>query len=168
MENERQHLEKMVNERQALDEKVDELVKTLDRLEDEWIEYERRISLMMVCKLTDPRHPFTDWELTFLHTENEQRRFRAVMTALQNRLEGNETPAVDQMKFDAIPKDVLYAASKPSRTEVVDILKQMGRLDDAGLVEVMNAVKTEIDVDSEFGVLADFVLGGVHFNAGPT
>lgn len=151
--------DEMVGDSQTLEEKVDELVQTIHRLEDELTVYQRRISLMMVCKLTDPRHPYTDWELIHLHTENEQKRFRAVMTALQNRLEGKMTPVEEQIDVGVVPTEVLYARSTPSLSEVVDILKNVGRQTDASLIEVMNALT--IEFESEFGVLAHFVLDGV-------
>jgi hypothetical protein len=156
----------MDNERQTLEEKVDELTKTLDRLEDECLHYQMAISRMTTCKLTDPRHPFTDWELFYLQNEDAQKKFRAVMKTLQNRLEGKETPIAEQTEVDGIPKEVLYGASKPSYLEIVDTLKRVGRQDNTGLIEVMKAIKDEYEVDLEFGVLADFVLEGVHLSGG--
>jgi hypothetical protein len=85
------------------------------------------------------------------------------MKALQNRLEGKETPVAEQVEIDNISKDVLYAFSKPSLAEAVDLLKKTGNADEASLVEVMQAVKDEFAVDTEFGVLARFVLDGVRF-----
>jgi hypothetical protein len=151
----------MDNEQQELEEKIDELTKTLDRMEDEWSEFQTIISRMTVCKLTDPRHPYTAWEIFILQTKREQEKFRAVMKALQNRLEGKETPVSEQVEVDDFPREVLYASSKPSLIEVVDLLKKAGREDEAGLVEVMQAIKVEFEVDAEFGVLARFVLNGL-------
>lgn len=153
----------MNSEQQELEEKIEELTKTLDRLQDEWDIFHQRVFKMMVSKLTDPRHPFTDWELIYLHSKEEQTRFRAVMKALQNRLEGKETPVSEQVEVENIPKDILYASSKPSLAEVVDILKKAGRQSDTSILEVMNAIKDEFEVDTEFGVLAQFVLDGVRF-----
>lgn len=167
MNTEAEELEEDVDERQSLEEKVDKLLRTLNRLEDDFSEYESRVSRMIICKLTDPRYPFTAWELLVLHNQDRQKRFRAVMTALQNRLDGKETPAVEQLEFDDIPKDVLYAASKPSYAEAVDILKRVGEVGDASLMEVMNAITDEYDIKVEFGGLADFVLAGIHFGERP-
>lgn len=165
----------MKSEQQELEEKIEELTKTLDRMEDEWSEFLTIVSRMTVSKLTDPRYPFTAWEVLYLQNATEQTRFRATMRALQNRLEGKETPLAEQVDVsaipssvhypgrDAIPREILYAATKPSLAEIVDILKQVGRQDDDGLAEVMRAVKLEHEVDTEFGVLAQFVLDGVRF-----
>ncbi len=158
------HQEK--TERETLEEKIDELVKTVDRLEDEWRIFYGRIDKMTVSKLTDPRHPFTDWELIYLLTKEEQARFRATLTALQNRLEEKETPVAEQIDVGVVPKEVLYAPLKPSLAEVVDILKKVGRQSDASLIEVMNAL--EIEFYSEFGELARFVLDGVRFGEDKT
>lgn len=59
------------------------------------------------------------------------------------------------------PYQVLYDRAIPSLREVVDILKKVGRQEDAGLVEVMTAL--EVEFDSEFGTLASFVLDGICF-----
>ena len=149
------------DERESLEEKVAELCKTLDRLEDEWGIFYRRVDLMTVSKLTDPRHPFTDWELVYLRTKAEQERFRATMTALQHRLEGKETPVAEQIDAGVVPKEVLYASSKPSVAEAVDILKKVGQLSDSNLIGVMNAIAIEFESESEFEPLARFVLDGV-------
>lgn len=159
MNSEPQELE----EKLELEAKIDELTKTLDRMEDEWSEFLTIVSRMTVCKLTDPRYPFTAWEALFFQTENERARFRATMRALQNRLEGRATPIVEQIDIGVVPKEVLYRSSKPALGEVVDILKQAGRQDDEGLMEVMRAVKREFEINTEFGVLAQFVLDGARF-----
>lgn len=159
MESEQQEVE----EKLALEAKIDDLTKTLDRMEHEWSEFLTIVSRMTVSKLTDPRYPFSGWEVLVLQSATEQARFRATMRALQNRLEGKETPVAEQMDVGVVPKEVLYASSKPSLAEVVDILKQVGRQDDEGLAEVMRAVKREYEADTEFGVLAQFVLDGVRF-----
>lgn len=151
----------MKSEQQELEEKINDLEKKLDRLDDEWDEYHAIASQLTVSKLSDPRYPFMSWELLHWQTKNERKNFRAVMTALQNRLQGKQTPLAEQMDIDFLPKEVLYASSKPSIDEVVDILKKAGREDDIGLVEIMRAVKLEFEVDTEFGVLAKFVLDGV-------
>lgn len=154
------------DERESLEGKIDELTKTLDRLEDDYLHYQTFISRMTVCKLGDPRHPFTDWEVVYQRTEDEQTRFRATLKALQDRLEGKETPLAEQTEIDGIPKEILYGSSKPSYLEIVDTLKQVGRQNDASLIEVMKAIKDEYEVDLEFGVLADFVLEGVQLGGG--
>lgn len=171
MNSEQQELE----EKLALEAKIDELTKMLDRMEDEWSEFLTIVSRMTYSKLSDPRYPFSNWEVQILQSRGDKTQFRATMRALQNRLEGKETPLAEQVEIsaipslgdwpgrDAIPKEVLYAATKPSLAEVVGILKQVGHQDDAGLAEVMRAIKLEHDVDTEFGVLAQFVLDGVRF-----
>lgn len=159
MDSEQHELEEKLD----LEAKIDELTKTLDRMEDEWSEFQEIVFRLTVCKLTDPRYPFTAWEALCLQTKNERTTFRAVMRALQNRLDGKETPIAEQVEICAIPKDVLYASSKPSLAEVVDILKEAGRQNDTTLLEVMRAVKLEFEVDTEFGALAQFVLNGVRY-----
>lgn len=171
MESEQDELE----EKRTLEAKIDELTETLDRMEKEWYQFVSDVSRMAYSKLSDPRYPFTNWELQILQSPGDKALFRATMRALQNRLEGKETPLAEQVEIRAIPslgdcpgrdaiaKEVLYAATKPSLAEVVHILKQIGRQDDEGLAEVMRAVKLEHEVDSEFGVLARFVLDGVRF-----
>lgn len=156
----------MKSERELLKDRIADLEKTLNRLENEWFEYQTIVSRMTVSKLADPRYPFTDWELLYFQTEKERSSFRATMRALQNRLEGKETLDVEQMDVGAVPKEILYAPSKPSHAEVVNILKKVGRQDDKGLIALMNAVT--IELESEFGVLASFVLDGVRFVEGQT
>lgn len=153
-------------ERETLEEKINELTKTLDQLEDQWDIFYNRVDKMTVSKLTDPRHPFTDFELIWLLKKEEQTRFRATMTALQNRLEGKETPAAEQVDIDGVPKEILYAPSKPSLAEVVDTLKKFGRQDDSGFIQWMDALLVEFD--EEYGVLARFVLDGVCFSTRKT
>ena len=82
----------MDEERQPLEQKVDELRNRLDRLEDEWRSLRWTVLRLTDSKLANPRHPLLDWELQALQSEQRQAQFRAAMTALQNRLLDNPTP----------------------------------------------------------------------------
>jgi hypothetical protein len=149
----------MDNERQTLEEKIDELQKTLERLEEEWSTYYERVSRMTVSKLTDPRYPLTDWELHHLPSQTQRSQFRALMTALQNRLSGKVTPHKEQLDIDGISRATLYSSTVPSVDEVMDALKAVTGGTDRTIVTVMEAAKEEFDVD--YTELADFVLDSI-------
>ncbi len=149
----------MNDERQTLEEKVDELRKTLDRLEEEWETYYARVSRMTVSKLTDPRHRLVDWELLYLPSKAQQARFRATMQALQNRLTGTRTPEHEQITIEGISQETLYAHTPPTLDEVIHALQVVTDRSERGIIEIMDAAKDEFDVD--YDELANFVLDAI-------
>lgn len=151
-------------ERQALEEKVDELRKTLDRLEEEWQTYSDRVFRMMSCKLADPRFPLTDWELVHLPSPKQRANLRATLQALQNRLTGKTTPETNRLEIDGISPETLYGAGVPSLDEVFDALKKVIPGTDRTVCEVMQLARDESNVD--FDELVNFVLDAIKIRGG--
>jgi hypothetical protein len=149
----------MDTERQALEEKVDELRKTLDRLEEEWQTYSDRVFRMMSCKLADPRFPLTDWELVHLQSQKERGDLRATLQALQNRLTGKTTPEAERIEIAGISKETLYGADVPSLDEVLGALRIVIPGGDRTVCEVMQLAKDESNAD--YDELANFVLDAI-------
>lgn len=149
----------MDTERHALEEKVDELRNTLDRLEEEWQTYSDRVFRMMSCKLTDPRFPLTDWELVHLPSPKHRASLRATLQALQNRLTGQPTPEADRLDIDGISREALYNTEIPSLDEVLEVLRRVIPGTDRTVCEVMQLARDESNVD--FDELANFVLDAI-------
>jgi len=154
----------MDTERQALEEKVDELRKTLERLEEEWQTYSDRVFRMMSCKLADPRFPLTDWELVHLQSPNQRANLRATLQALQNRLTGQPTHEAEHIEVDGISKETLYGSDVPALDEVLDALRVVIPGGDRAVCEVMQLAKDESNVDYE--ELANFVLDAIKIRGG--
>ncbi len=152
----------MDDRRQTLEQKVDELRKTLEELEQQWATYNERVSRMTVSKLTDPRHRLVDWELHFLPSKVQQVRFRATMQALQNRLTGIITPENEQIVLEGISKDSLYAPTPPTLDEIFHAIGIVTGQGERAVVDIMEAAKEEFDVDYE--ELANFVLDSIRFH----
>lgn len=151
----------MDEQRQTLEEKVDELRKTLEQLENQWETYYEWVSRMTVSKLTDPRHRLLDWELHRLPSKAQQIRFRATMQALQNRLVGKETPAHEQIEIEGLSKESLYAPHPPTLDEILRTLEFVIGEGERAVVEIMEAAREEFDV--EYEELATFVLDSLRF-----
>jgi hypothetical protein len=154
----------MDTERQALEEKVDELRKTLDRLEEEWQTYSDRVFRMMSCKLADPRFPLTDWELVHLSSPNQRANLRTTLQALQNRLTGKTIAEAEQIEIDGISKETLYGAGVPSLDEALGALRNVISGGDRTVCEIMQLAKDESNVDYE--ELANFVLDAMKIRGG--
>lgn len=131
----------MENEKETLEQEVEVLRSRLDRLDDEWRTLRWTVLRMTDSKLTNPRHPLLDWEVQSLQSEQRQSQFRAVMTALQNRLLGNLTPEHEQIEVEGISREKLYAPVRPTIEEVMDTLKTVVREDEAGILELMLAAR---------------------------
>lgn len=149
---------------ETLEEKVDELRKTLDRLEEEWENVYEQISRMTTSKLTDPRYPLTDWELLYLPTRAQRMRLRATIQALQNRLTNTPTPEHERVEIDGISKETLYGAGLPSLDEVVQALRTATEGPDSTVFNVMQLAKEEFDIDCD--ELANFVMAGMKLRGG--
>lgn len=151
----------MDDRRQTLEQKVDELRKTLEQLEKQWETYYECVSRMTVSKLTDPRHRLVDWELHFLPSKAQQVRFRAAMQALQNRLVGKETPAHEQIVIEGLSKESLYAPNPPTIEEILHAIGIVTNQGERAVVQIMEAAREEFDVD--YDELANFVLDSLRF-----
>lgn len=149
----------MDTERQTLEEKVDDLRKTLDRLEEEWQTYSERVFRMMSSKLTDPRFPLTDWELVHLPSPTQRGNLRATLQALQNRLTGKTAAEQDLIEIDGIAGETLYGAGVPSIDEAVHALKVVLNGSERTVCEVLQLARDEADVD--YDELATFVLDAI-------
>lgn len=149
----------MNDQRQTLEEKVDELRRTLEQLEKQWETYHESVSRMTVSKLTDPRHRLVDWELHFLPSKAQQVRFRATMQALQNRLVGKETPEHGRIEIEGLSKESLYAPHPPTLDEILHALAIVTGQGERAAIDIMEAAREEYDVDYE--ELATFVLGSI-------
>lgn len=154
----------MDTERQALEEKVDELRKTVERLEEEWQTYSDRVCRMISCKLADPRFPLTDWELVHLTSPKERANLRATLQALQNRLTGKTTPEAERIEIDVISKEALYGLDVPSLDEALGALRIVIPGGDRTVCEVMHLAKDESNVD--YDELADFILDAIKIRGG--
>jgi cystathionine beta-lyase/cystathionine gamma-synthase len=151
----------MENERESLEQKLEDLRNRLDQLENEWRTLRWTALRMTDSKLTNPRHALLDWELQALQSEQRQAQFRAAMTALQNRLLGNSTPEHEQIEVEGISREKLYAPTRPTIEEVLDTLKIIVREDEAGIVEMMLAARHEREPGVEYFDLAEFVLNSL-------
>lgn len=146
----------MDSERQTLEEKIDELRRRMEQLDEEWETLSSRISRMAVSKLTDPRHPLIDWELHHFSSEAEHVRFHATMTALQNRVNGTITPEKQRIEIDGIAASTLYSTEPPTRSEIIEALIIVTHGTERSVLKLMERAKEEFAYDYED--LANFLL----------
>jgi len=148
----------MSNTTRTLEARIEELERKVEALTEHCAELKDRLRLMAVAKVSEPRFPFFNWQLFHGSSLEDQGKMFCVLTALDDRVTGRDTPPEFRKEIEGVPNEVLYGDQPLTVEDAANAIKTItGLVHDGALFDLVEAIHGQGMVRN----LCPFLLDGL-------